>query len=53
MQSTTPDGEQAITKESPKDKLLERMNQAEEESSEGLYEHYDSFSRDIRAKYGI
>ena len=53
MQSTTPDGERAITKESPKDKLLERMNQAEDESSEGLYEDYDSFSRDIRAKYGI
>ena len=53
MQSTTPDGEQAITKESPKDKLLERMNRAEDESSEGLYEDYDSFSRDIRAKYGI
>lgn len=53
MQSTTPDGERAITKESPKDKLLERMNRAEDESSEGLYEDYDSFSRDIRAKYGI
>lgn len=53
MRSTTPDGEQAVTKESSKDKLLERMNQAEDESSEGLYEHYDSFSRDIRAKYGI
>lgn len=53
MQSTTPDGERAITKESPKDKLLERMNRAEDESSEGPYEDYDSFSRDIRAKYGI
>lgn len=53
MRSTTPDGEQAITKESPKDKLLERMSRAEDESSEGLYEDYDSFSRDIRAKYGI
>lgn len=53
MQSTTPDGERAITKESPKDKLLERTNRAEDESSEGPYEDYDSFSRDIRAKYGI
>lgn len=53
MRSTAPDGEQAITKESPKDKLLERMSRAEDESSEGLYEDYDSFSRDIRAKYGI
>ena len=53
MQSTTPDGEQAITKESPKNKILGRMNRAEDECSEGLYEDYDSFSRDIRAKYGI
>lgn len=53
MRPTTPDGEQAITKESAKDKILERMNRAEDESSKGLYEDYDSFSRDIRAKYGI
>ena len=53
LQSTIPDGEAAITKEAPKDKLLERVNHAEDESKEGLYEDYDSFSRDIKTKYGV
>ena len=53
LQSTIPDGEAAITKEAPKDKLLERVNHAEDESREGLYEDYDSFSRDIKTKYGV
>ena len=53
LQSTIPDGEAAITKEAPKDKLFERVNHAEDESKEGLYEDYDSFSRDIKTKYGV
>lgn len=53
LQSTIPDSEAAITKEAPKDKLLERVNRAEDESREGLYEDYDSFSRDIKTKYGV
>lgn len=53
LQSTIPDSEAAITKEAPKDKLLERLNHAEDESREGLYEDYDSFSRDIKTKYGV
>ena len=53
LQSTIPDSEAAITKEAPKDKLLERINHAEDESKEGLYEDYDSFSRDIKTKYGV
>lgn len=53
MQSVAPDGELATTKESPKDKILKRMERAEDESGEGLYEDYDSFSKDIKAKYGI
>lgn len=53
LQSTIPDSEAAITKEAPKDKLLERVSHAEDESREGLYEDYDSFSRDIKTKYGV
>ena len=53
LQSTIPDSEAAITKEAPKDKLLERINHAEDESREELYEDYDSFSRDIKMKYGV
>lgn len=53
LQATIPDGEAAITKEAPKDKLLERVNHAEDESREGLYEDYDSFSMDIKTKYGV
>lgn len=53
LQATIPDGEAAITKETPKDKLLERVNHAEDESREGLYEDYDSFSMDIKTKYGV
>ena len=53
LQSAIPDGESAITKESPKDRLLERINRAEDESRGGLYEDYDSFSRDIKTKYGV
>ena len=53
MQAAIPDGEAAITKEAPKDKLLERVNHAEDESREGLYEDYDSFSMDIKTKYGV
>ena len=53
LQATIPDGEAAITKEAPKDKLLERVNHAEDESKEGLYEDYDSFSMDIKTKYGV
>ena len=53
LQATIPDGEAAITKEASKDKLLERVNHAEDESREGLYEDYDSFSRDIKTRYGV
>ena len=53
LQSAIPDGESAITKESPKDRLLERINRAEDESRGGLYEDYDSFSRDIKTKYEV
>ena len=53
LQSAIPDSEAAITKEAPKDKLLERINHAEDESREELYEDYDSFSRDIKTKYGV
>ncbi len=53
LQSTIPDSEAAITKEAPKDKLLERINHAEDENREGLYEDYDSFSRGIKTKYGV
>ena len=29
------------------------MNRAEDESRDGLYKDYDSFSRDIKARYGV
>lgn len=53
LQSAIPDSEPAIKQGSPKDKLLERMNRAEDESRDALYEDYDSFSRDIKARYGV
>ena len=53
LQSVIPNSEPAIKQGPPKDKLLERMNRAEDESRDGLYEDYDSFSRDIKARYGV
>lgn len=54
LQPAIPDGRSEITKESPKDKLLlERMNRAEDESRDELYEDYGSFSRNIKAKYEV
>jgi hypothetical protein len=53
LQSAIPDGRSEITKESPKDKLLERINRAEDESRDELYEDYGSFSRNIKAKYEV
>lgn len=53
LQSAIPDGRSEITKESPKDKLLERINRAEDESRDELYEDYGSFSRNIKANYEV
>ena len=53
LQSAIPNSEPAIKQGSPKDRLLERMNRAEDESRDELYEDYDSFSRDIKARYEV
>ena len=53
LQSAIPNSEPAIKQGPAKDKLLERMNRAEDESRDGLYKDYDSFSRDIKARYGV
>lgn len=53
LQSAIPNSEPAIKQGSPKDRLLERMNRAEDERRDELYEDYDSFSRDIKARYEV
>lgn len=53
LQSAIPNSEPAIKQGSPKDKILERMNRAEDESRDELYEDYGSFSRNIKAKYEV
>ena len=53
LQSAIPNSEPAIKQGSPKDKILERMNRAEDESRHKLYEDYGSFSRNIKLKYEV
>lgn len=38
---------------SPRDELLERMDHADKEIEQGLFEDYDSFSTRIKSKYGL